>query len=282
MSDESSNKLKRLFFESPMLTAKHESYFEAYAEELSCYVGKQITFVEVGVMNGGSLFMWRKFFGEQARVIGIDVNPGALELVIHGYEIYIGSQSDKNFWKNFFEEVGPVDIVLDDGGHTYKQQIITAKACIPHLRDGGKLIIEDVHTSYYPSFGYPSRYSFINWSKHQIDRINYRSKSIPGRLGVHSDSIYSLRFYESIVSFHINRTKCMPSAVIENGGKSILAQDFRYKDSLIEKIERIEMRILNSRVCEKVLSPRVIVAVFARLKRLLVMKENILLKSEFE
>lgn len=274
--------LKKSFYESPLLTAKHESYFETYAEELECFVGKSITFVEIGVMNGGSLFMWRKFFGEQARIIGIDMNPSARQLESHGFEIYIGSQSDKNFWQKFFEEVGSVDIVLDDGGHTYKQQIITAKACIPHIRDGGKVIIEDVHTSYYPSFGYPSRYSFINWSKQQIDRVNFRSKSIPGRLGAHSDSIYSVRFYESIVSFYINRKKCLPTAVIENGGKSILAQDFRYKNTLLEQLDRFEALIVGGFLGRSVLGRRIVGFLFGRIKRLLVIKENISLKPEFD
>ena len=58
------------------------------------YVGKKITFVEIGVLQGGSLFMWREYFGKNARIIGIDLHPNAKELEKHGFEIYIGNQSN--------------------------------------------------------------------------------------------------------------------------------------------------------------------------------------------
>ena len=47
---------------SPYLSIKHSSYFQVYAELLDGYRGNKITFVEIGVLNGGSLFMWRQFF----------------------------------------------------------------------------------------------------------------------------------------------------------------------------------------------------------------------------
>ena len=59
--------------------------------------------------------MWRKFFGDQARIIGIELNPVAKRFEKDGFEIHIGNQSDENFWKDFFQKVGEVDIVLDDG-----------------------------------------------------------------------------------------------------------------------------------------------------------------------
>ena len=275
-------RLKNQFRASPLLTAKHESYFDAYAKEFMEYVGKPITFVEIGVMNGGSLFMWRSFFGEQARIIGVDLNPGARRLEQHGFEIHTGSQSDKEFWRNFFQKVGVVDVVLDDGGHTYRQQIVTANACIPHIRDGGKLMVEDVHTSYYPSFGYPSPYSFINWAKSRVDQVNFRSNSIPGHPGNSSDCIHSVSFYESIVCFSINRSKCGPSAVVENGGKSILAEDFRYKDTAMEQLEAAEEALLAGLLGRSALGRRVIGGIFGRLKRALVNRENSSLKSDFE
>ena len=36
------------------------------------YIDKKITFVEVGVAKGGSLFMWRDYFGNKAKIIGVD------------------------------------------------------------------------------------------------------------------------------------------------------------------------------------------------------------------
>ena len=134
----------------------------------SQYRGKEITFVEIGVLSGGSLQMWKKFFGEKARIIGIDLNPDAKKFEELGFEIFIGSQSDEVFWKNFFSKVGGVDIILDDGGHTNFQQIMTTCICAPLIRDNGILVVEDVFHSYGVSYGSkgfynPSKYSFINF-----------------------------------------------------------------------------------------------------------------------
>ena len=46
----------------------------------------------------------RDFFGEEARIIGIDLNPSAKKWEKDGFEIFIGSQSDTNFWNNFTNE----------------------------------------------------------------------------------------------------------------------------------------------------------------------------------
>ena len=66
------------------------------------------------------------------------------------------------------------DILLDDGGHENAQQIITINESINNIKENGIIAIEDVHTSYLKKFGNPSKYSFINYSKHLIDLINSR------------------------------------------------------------------------------------------------------------
>ena len=128
---------------------KCDTYFQVYEEMFNKYVGKKITFVEVGVLQGGSLFMWREYFGKDARIIGIDLHPNAKELEKHGFEIYIGSQSDKNFWRNFYTKVGKIDILLDDGGHVNDQQIVTLSESVNNINDGGIIIFDtsELHTN---------------------------------------------------------------------------------------------------------------------------------------
>jgi hypothetical protein len=81
--------------------------------------------MEIGVFNGGSLHMWKEYFGDAARIIGVDLNPIALELEKDGFEIYIGNQESADFWLDLKSKVGDVDIILDDGGHKNGQQIAT-------------------------------------------------------------------------------------------------------------------------------------------------------------
>jgi len=74
--------------------------------------------------------------------------------------------------------VGKVDIIIDDGGHTNKQQIITLNETVPFIKYGGMLVIEDVHSSYMTKFSNPSEYSFINYCKKLIDQLNHKSNLI--------------------------------------------------------------------------------------------------------
>lgn len=211
---------------SEYLSIKHSSYFQVYDEILERYQGKEIVFVEIGVLNGGSLFMWRNFFGPKARIIGIDFNPAAKTWENSGFEIYIGNQSDPKFWSDFFEKVGMVDVILDDGGHTNEQQIVTAESVIPYIKDDGLLVVEDVHASYMRQFSNPSKYSFINYTKNIIDVINSRFPKVIPLNNPLRDLVYRISFFESIVCMHINRKKCFISTPTTNGGKSSGAIDF--------------------------------------------------------
>jgi hypothetical protein len=203
---------------SPYKSLKHTTYFSVYDRLLSKYIGKEFTFVEVGVLWGGSLFMWRDYFGPRARIIGVDVNPSAKQWEKEGYEIYIGSQSDPEFWSYLYRDIGPVDVLLDDGGHTFQQQIITIENSLPHINNGGLLIVEDTHTSYMKDYGGPNKNSFISYSKNIVDGINYRFSSFFNKVKS-EDSIFSIQYFESIVVFEIDRKQCSYlSKPTDNGG----------------------------------------------------------------
>ena len=68
------NELLDLFYESKNRSIKWEKYFQIYDSLFSKYKGKRITFVEIGILDGGSLEIWKKYFGENSRIIGIDKN----------------------------------------------------------------------------------------------------------------------------------------------------------------------------------------------------------------
>jgi hypothetical protein len=232
-----------IYNKTKYLSNKHDSYFQVYEEVFKKYVGQNITFVEIGVLNGGSLFMWRDYFGQGSRIIGVDINPGAKELEKSGFEIFIGSQSDPLFWNDFYQKVGPVDVVLDDGGHTNLQQILTAHSAIPHIKDGGTLVVEDVHTSYFQDFGNPSKYSFVSYAKRMVDAINSRFPAVKVVNNDYGKKVLSITFYESIVAFAIDSRRCFASHVISNNGVSFNAQDLRYKGTAHDTLGQIQFTL---------------------------------------
>lgn len=225
---------------SPFYSTKHSTYFDAYDSLFQRYRGKPITFVEVGIWGGGSLFMWRDFFGANARIIGIDMNPAAVKWRQEGFEIFIGSQSDPNFWDQFKSEVGQVDILLDDGGHTYVQQIITMESMINQINDGGMLVVEDTHTSYMPNFG-DQKISFVNYAKLWIDRLNAR---FGGFKNDGKDTrVHSMEVFESIIAFKVNRgASSLLSRTQNNNAEFDNAKLFRHEDEPFLKENEDEIR----------------------------------------
>ena len=70
-----------------------------------------------------------------------------------GIEIFIGSQEDREFWRKLKTKIPKVDILIDDGGHTMRQQIVTFEEMFDFVKDGGVYLCEDLHTSYWKSYG---------------------------------------------------------------------------------------------------------------------------------
>lgn len=222
----------KAFKASPHPSFKNTTYFDVYDTLFAKYVGQPITFVEVGVLNGGSLFMWRNFFGPKARIIGIDLNPSAKKWETEGFEIFIGDQADPAFWADFNVQVGPVDILLDDGGHTYTQQIVTTECVLDTIADGGLLVVEDVHTSYMGGFG-KQQFSFVNYVSVWIHKINSRF----GRNSRYQNDrrVWSVEVFDSIVAFKINRQASgLASKNFWNRKPAESATDYRHAASVSE------------------------------------------------
>jgi hypothetical protein len=213
------------FYNSTQLTGKHTSYFPIYDKLFSPFVSTQVVFVEVGVMHGGSLYMWREFFGKSARIIGIDNNVSAKQFS-NDFEIFIGDQADPKFWENFYKAIGKIDILLDDGGHRNSHQIQTVVSGLPHIRSGGLIVVEDTHTSFMYEFGNPSRYSFMNFASTKAQNLTKRHKTVnkPDSL---VSRIHSIEFYDSIVAFFVNDENSKPGETVSNNGRRTNAQDFR-------------------------------------------------------
>jgi hypothetical protein len=215
------------FNQSPYHSLKLSNYFQAYDKLFEAYRGKSITFVEVGVLSGGSLHMWRNYFGPEARIIGIDLNPAAKRWVSDGFEIFVGNQQSREFWREFYSSVGTIDVLLDDGGHTYAQQIVTIEEALDRM-ETGLIVLEDTCTSFMREFGFPSVNTFTEWSKRRIDSINARFEDVDITPDFYSKKIQSIQFFTSLIAFHVNERDCVASKTLENNGVRVESLDLRH------------------------------------------------------
>ena len=116
--------------------------------------------------------------------------------------------------------------MIDDGGHTYEQQLITVLEAIQNMNDLGLIILEDTHTSYFRSFGSLTNFTFIDFTKRAIDKINSRYSGINSIESKERNKVKSIQFFESIVAFQI--VDNLPdSSRIKNNGANIGNIDVR-------------------------------------------------------
>ena len=224
--------LYKSFLNSKKPSIKWKSYFEIYNNIFQKYKNKKITFVEVGIDRGGSLFIWKDFFSKDSRIIGIDTNPGAKKLEEYGFEIFIGDQSNENFWSDFYKEVGNIDVLLDDGGHKNIEQIITINSSLPYINNDGKIVVEDTHASYIKKhYRNPSMFSSMKFFNLIVDSINRRSPVVNNtKANIYTNKVHSVNFYESIVELNIDGTKCSTNELLFNNEHNKLSSSSTEKN----------------------------------------------------
>lgn len=185
------------------LLHKWHHYFEIYDRHFAAFRGKPITLVEFGVSQGGSLQLWKNYFGPQANIVGVDINPNCQQFEEPGVKIVIGDQEDRTFLKAFAKTLPPIDILIDDGGHTMKQQINTFEELFPSVAENGVYLIEDLHTSYWKKWGgsFKAPGTFIEYSKQFIDWLNAWHSHEPAKLSPtdFTRSVHSLHYYDSVL-----------------------------------------------------------------------------------
>ena len=133
-------------FYNMLLFSRRESVRKVF----ECGVGRETTLIaEDGTTvlgkPGASLRMWRDYF-PNARVIGADINTDVLfeEERIQTYALDQTSPADiARFWKD--ADMQDIDLIVDDGLHTYDAGVCLFENSIQYLADDGYYIIEDMH-----------------------------------------------------------------------------------------------------------------------------------------
>jgi len=179
-------------------------YFEIYENYFNKFRNQCPTVVEVGVQFGGSMEMWKEYFGPGAKIYGVDHAKEILDLNLDGIQLSVGDQSDPDFWKNFLTNIEKIDCFIDDGGHRMQQQIITLLSVWPKISVGGVYICEDTHTSYWDHYdgGFQRPTTMIEFSKHLIDFLHYEhfiKYTPPEEMKTIFDELGTIHFYNSMI-----------------------------------------------------------------------------------
>jgi len=140
------------FSERRNVSDKWEHYFDIYDHLLSKFYGRSISYLEIGVQNGGSLETARKLFFPTSKIIGLDIDPKCKRLEETGVanKIVIGSQIADQSIKDILEYCPSLDIIIDDGSHIQAHMIGSFIRLFPSLAENGVYIIEDTHTNHSP------------------------------------------------------------------------------------------------------------------------------------
>lgn len=214
------NDLEQFFFNRDhRLIHKWRHYFEVYDRHFQRFRGRKINILEIGAAHGGSLDMWNDYFQGNATIYSVDINPECKKYENLYTHVFIGSQEDKQFLKQLHDTLPDLDILIDDGGHTMKQQLTTFEFLFDKVKADGIYICEDLHTSYFKYFGggYKKRRSFIEFSKNFIDKLHaWHTKDIP--VDDFTRSVHSLHYYDSMLV--IEKREMEPPFDVKSGTPS--------------------------------------------------------------
>ncbi|KAK6223529.1 hard-surface induced protein [Colletotrichum tabaci] len=140
------------------------NYGVLYDKYLPAFRDKPVRMIEIGLgcgMSygpGASYKTWMKYFPHvDLNIVEYDETCGkAWAAKNPEATVFYGDQASAPFIKKVGSEVtaaGPVDIIVDDGGHTMTQQENSLRELWPFLRPGGIYFAEDLHTSFMDSYG---------------------------------------------------------------------------------------------------------------------------------
>jgi hypothetical protein len=173
-----SGELERLFYaHEGRIAHKWHHYLAIYEQHFQSLhaLDHAPRILELGVSRGGSLQLWRKYFGAQARIVGVDVDATCADRIDAGSFVVIGEQADPAVLAAAVERLGGgVDLVIDDGSHIGRDQIASFEYLYPHLSLHGLYACEDIQYCYSPEHegGYRREGTFVEYAKGLIDQLH--------------------------------------------------------------------------------------------------------------
>jgi len=190
-------------------------YTPHYQFHLKKFKYRKIKLLEIGVggyksplKGGNSLRMWKNYF-PFGKIYSFDIYDKK-KLQESRIKIFQGSQVDEKFLNQMINEIGEIDIIIDDGSHINSHVINTFELLFPYLKDGGIYIIEDLETSYRDDFGGDNKNldnpdTSMNFFKAFPDRINWMEFNSPNFASKQYDTqLQSIHFYHNLIIIYKN------------------------------------------------------------------------------
>jgi demethylmacrocin O-methyltransferase len=189
---------------------REHSYTPHYSSHFERFKSKEINILEIGVggyedpyKGGKSLRMWKKYF-PLGKIFSIDIYDKSPHQE-NRIKIFKGSQVNENFLDEVTEEIGEIDIIIDDGSHINEHVIDTFKHLFPKLNDGGIYVVEDTQTSYWKDYGGDSEdlnnsKTIMNFFKRLTDGLNNKEFIKSNYKQSYFDKkIISMHFYHNLI-----------------------------------------------------------------------------------
>lgn len=192
----------------------YHHYIQHYQNHFAKIRHLKLNILEIGIggydkpENGGqSLRMWKAFF-PSSNIFGIDIYDKSCHDEKR-IKTFRGSQVDFDFLKNVKDEIGNIDIIIDDGSHFNEHVVATFKFLFPLLSENGIYVIEDTQTSYWEevngvkwggSSDLDSPNTLMNFFKSLVDGLNFEEYTLEGYKPNYFDRhIISIHFYHNLI-----------------------------------------------------------------------------------
>ena len=137
------------------VTYHHYEYL--YGQFLGPLRFSEINFLEIGLGcnmpygPGKSIILWKEFF-TKASVSVLEFDEKCAQKFVNEVKnLFTGDQSNFDVLNNI-GKYGPYDVIVDDGGHSRKQQVNSLIGLWPFVKSKGFYVIEDIFTSFMLSY----------------------------------------------------------------------------------------------------------------------------------
>jgi hypothetical protein len=182
-------------------------FLNTYDSFLQHLLDRNVSLLELGVKDGGSLLLWRDYF-PMGNIVGVDLN---LPAALHGenrIQLFQGSQGDPQFLTNVARQSAPAgfDVIIDDASHIGALTRVSFWHLFEnHLKPGGLYVIEDWGTGYWDDWpdGRGQRLSlwqkFSRWLQSQDLFMRIQGRGLAPKLSWPSHSYGMVGFVKELI-----------------------------------------------------------------------------------